>query len=235
MCPSCIASLSRRSFLHGSVAAAAALALPAAALAAEAPASSPVSPEEALQRLIEGNARYAANTSRNKDYSAGRVARSVSQAPFATIISCADSRVSPELIFDQGPGELFVIRVAGNFVNEDGLASIEYGAAVLGVPLILVLGHSNCGAVAATIKVVKEGTTLPGHLPSLVAAIRPAIEEAIADKPADLLAEATSDNVRHNVEKLRTAEPIVAEAVAAGKIKLAGGVYDIATGKVAMI
>lgn len=235
MCPSCIASLSRRSFLHGSVAAAAALALPAVALAAEAPAASPVSPEEALQRLIEGNARYAANTSRNKDYSAGRVARAASQAPFATIISCADSRVSPELIFDQGPGELFVIRVAGNFVNEDGLASIEYGAAVLGVPLILVLGHSNCGAVAATIKVVQEGTTLPGHLPSLVAAIRPAIEEAIAAKPVDLLAEATSDNVHHNVEKLRNAKPIVAEAVAAGKIKLAGGVYDIATGKVAMI
>ncbi len=129
MCPSCIASLSRRSFLHGSVAAAAALALPAAALAAEAPAASTVSPDEALQRLIEGNARYAANTSRNKDYSAGRVARAASQTPFATIISCADSRVSPELIFDQGPGELFVIRVAGNFVNEDGLASIEYGAA----------------------------------------------------------------------------------------------------------
>ncbi len=91
------------------------------------------------------------------------------------------------------------------------------------------------GAVAATIKVVQEGTTLPGHLPSLVAAIRPAIEEAIASKPADLLAEATSDNVHHNVEKLRNAKPIVAEAVAAGKIKLAGGVYDIATGKVAMI
>jgi len=236
MCPACIASPSRRSFLHGALAAATALAVPSAALAAEAPpAAASVSPDEALQRLVDGNARYAANTARNKDYSAGRVARALGQSPFATIISCADSRVAPELLFDQGPGDLFVIRVAGNFVNEDGLASIEYGSAVLGVPLIFVLGHSSCGAVAATIKAVQEGTTLPGHLPSLVAAIRPAIEEAIADKPTDLLAEATADNVRHNVEKLRSAEPIVAEAVAAGKVKLAGGVYDIASGKVTLV
>ena len=106
---------------------------------------------------------------------------------------------------------------------------------MLGVPLILVLGHSSCGAVDATIKAVQKGTRLPGHLPSLVAAIRPAVKEAIAAKPADLLAEATIYNVRHNVEKLRKAKPIIAKAVAEGKVKLAGGVYDIATGKVTMV
>ena len=98
-------------------------------------------------------------------------------------MSCADSRLAPELAFDQGPGELFVVRVAGNFVNEDGLASLEYGAMVLGVPLIMVLGHSSCGAVDATIKVVKDGSTLPGHLPSLINAIRPAVVAAQAKIP----------------------------------------------------
>lgn len=236
MCEQCAVQVHRRSFLFGAMAAAGALALPAAARAAEGAAPpNAITPDEALKRLAEGNLRYAANTSTNKDYSAGRVARSLGQYPFATIVSCSDSRVAPELIFDQGPGELFVIRVAGNFVNEDGLASIEYGTSVLGVPLILVLGHSSCGAVDATIKVVKDGTALPGHLPSLVAAIRPSVEEAIAAKPSDLLAAATVNNVRHNVEYLQKAEPILAGLVASGKIKVAGGVYDIATGKVAML
>jgi carbonic anhydrase len=236
MCENCAASPSRRRFLQGAVAVAGTLALPAVALGAEpGPAPNPVSPDDALKRLADGNARYAANTSSNRDYSAGRVARSLGQYPFATVISCADSRVAPEFIFDQGPGELFVIRVAGNFVNEDGLASVEYGTAVLGVKLIVVLGHSSCGAVDATIKAVKDGAVLPGHLPSLVAAIRPSVEEAIAEKPADLLAAATVNNVRHNVEYLQKADPILAGPVAAGQVKVVGGVYDIATGKVTMV
>src|SRR3712207_3984048 len=108
--------------------------------------------------------------------SAGRVARAAVQYPFAAILSCADSRVSPELAFDQGPGELFVVRLAGNFVNDDGLASLEYGTRFLGVPLVMILGHSNCGAVSATIKVLQEGAALPGHLPELVNSIKPAVE-----------------------------------------------------------
>jgi len=147
-------------------------------------------------------------------------------------VSCADSRLAPELAFDQGPGELFVVRVAGNFVNEDGLASLEYGAMVLGVPLIMVLGHSSCGAVDATIKVVKDGSTLPGHLPSLINAIRPAVVAAQAKNPADLLAEATAENVRLNVKSLLNAKPILSDLVAGGKLKVVGAVYDIATGKV---
>lgn len=194
-----------------------------------------ISPDVALKRLMDGNARYAANTTTNRDLSAGRAARAQAQYPFAGLISCADSRVAPELAFDQGPGELFVVRVAGNFVGVNGLASIEYGVAVLGIPLLMVLGHSGCGAVDATIKVIENGTELPGHIPELVAALKPGVERALADKPADPLKAATAENVRYNVETLKSATPIVAEAVSAGKVMVVGGVYDIATGKVEMV
>jgi carbonic anhydrase len=238
MCEQCNKpNFSRRRLLGLGLAATAAAAFPSLPAWSQATSAAPgaVSPDEALKRLQQGNARYAANTSRNKDFSAGRAARASAQYPFASILSCADSRLSPELAFDQGLGDLFVVRVAGNFTNEDGLASLEYGSVVLGVPLILVLGHSNCGAVNATIKVVKEGTTLPGHLPSLINAIRPAVVAAEARKPADLLAEATAENVRLNVKYLQTAKPLLADLVAAGKLKVAGAVYDIATGKVTAV
>ena len=208
-------------------------------MAAEAPANSPppnaIPPAEALKRLQEGNARYVANTSTNKDFSAGRAARAQAQYPFASIVSCADSRVAPELLFDQGPGELFVVRVAGNFVSEYGLASLEYGAIVLGSPLILVLGHSSCGAVQSAIKAVQEGTVFPGHLPGLMDQLEPAVKAAIAKNPPDLLNEAIAENVRLNVEYLKTAKPVIADLVAAGKVAIAGAVYDIATGKVSAV
>jgi carbonic anhydrase len=213
------------------------MSLPGAASWAKAPegAPNPVTPEAALGRILEGNARYAANTSRNKDLSSGRMARSRSQHPIAAILSCADSRVAPELIFDQGPGDLFIVRLAGNFVNDDGLASLEYGVQFLDAPLIVVLGHSGCGAVAATLKVIQNGTTLPGHLPELVQAMRPGIETAIQRKPHDLLKEATDENVRYAVSRLESSEPIMKAAVAQKKIKIVGGYYDIATGKVRML
>ena len=238
MCKQCDAArLTRRDLFGIGVTAAVVAAgpsLPAWAQSAS-PAPNAIGPDEALKRLQEGNARYAANTARNKDFSAGRVARASAQYPFASIVSCADSRLAPELAFDQGPGELFVVRVAGNFVNEDGLASLEYGAIVLGVPLIMVLGHTNCGAVNATIKAVKEGTTLPGHLPRLINAIRPAVTAAQAKAPTDLLAEATAENVRLNVKKLEAAKPLLSDLVAAGKVKVVGAVYDIASGKVSSV
>jgi carbonic anhydrase len=235
MCTQCdLASLSRRRLLTAGLLTATAAALPSLPAWAQsaAPAPNAISPDEALARLQQGNARYAGNASTSRDYSVGRVARAQAQYPFAGIVSCADSRLAPELAFDQGPGELFVVRVAGNFVNEDGLASLEYGAMVLGVPLIMVLGHSSCGAVDATIKVVKDGSTLPGHLPSLINAIRPAVVAAQAKNPADLLAEATAENVRLNVTSLLSAKPILSDLVAGGKLKVVGAVYDIATGKV---
>ena len=235
MCTKCDSpNLTRRGLFSAGVVAAAAAALPSFPVWAQStpPAPNAISPDEALNRLQHGNARYAANEPTNKDFSVGRVARTQAQYPFASIVSCANSRLAPELAFDQGPGQLFVVRVAGNFVNEDGLASLEYGAVVLGVPLIMVLGHSNCGAVNATIKVVKDGTTLPGHLPSLTNAIRPAVAAAQAKNPADLLSEATAENVRLNVKYLQTAKPILADLVAAGKLKVVGAVYNVASGKV---
>jgi carbonic anhydrase len=221
----------------GSAAGLAASLLPglSAAAAETPPAPNSIPPNEALKRLMDGNARYATNTSTNIDYSAGRAARAQAQYPFASIVSCSDSRVAPELLFDQGPGDLFIVRVAGNFVNKDGLASLEYGALVLGSPLILVLGHTSCGAVDATIKVVKDGTKLPGHLPSLVDAIRPSVKAAMAEKPTDLLAAATIENVRQNVAYLKKDQPVLSDMMKLGKVNVVGGIYELATGKVRLI
>lgn len=220
--------VNRRALIAGGLA----LAAVAPQVAATTATTDPVSPDEALQRLIDGNARYVANTPINTDHSTGRASRAQGQHPFAAIVSCADSRVAPELIFDQGPGALFVVRVAGNFINEDGLASLEYGVAILGIKYIVILGHSSCGAVDATIKAVQDNTVLPGHLPSLVNAIRPAVEDAIASNPTDLLAAATQQNARLNAAKAQTADPLLSEYHEAGKLKSAAGVYDIASGKV---
>ncbi len=242
MCNDHPSQLTRRHLLGASAVAASAalggsLVAPAAAQSAgeTAPAPNDISPSEALQRLIDGNDRYVNNVSRNVDYSADRAGRAAAQYPFVGFVSCADSRIAPELAFDQGPGDVFVVRVAGNFVDENGLASIEFGVAVLGIPLLVVLGHTSCGAIAATIDVLENGTVLPGHLPGLIDALKPGVEKALADKPEDALAAATAENVRFNVERLKTATPIVSEAVAAGTVEVVGAVYDIATGKVELL
>jgi len=132
---------------------------------------------------MEGNARYVSGQLTERDFSAGRVARTQGQKPFAAILGCADSRVAPELAFDQGPGELFVVRVAGNFVTPDGLGSLEYGAAVLGTKVIMVLGHTSCGAIGATIGALQNGNTLPGHIAGLVTAMKPGIEAVVKTNP----------------------------------------------------
>ncbi|HEY9348608.1 MAG TPA: carbonic anhydrase [Inquilinus sp.] len=228
--------ISRRGILAGGAALlSAGVALSACAAAQPQSPSNAISADEALKRLLDGNARYVANAPQQKDFSAGRAARTQAQYPFASILSCADSRVSPELAFDQGPGDLFVVRVAGNFLNDDGLASLEYGALILNVPLIMVLGHSNCGAVDATIKVLKDGTKLPGHLPGLVNSIKPAVEAAKAKGGPDLLADAITENVRRNVRLLVTGDPVVAGLVKDDKVKVVGGVYDLATGRVNLV
>lgn len=241
MCERCatnapFSSLSRRSMfgLGAGLALAAGLAGPALAQGVTT-TPTPLSADEALKRLMDGNARYAANAPDERDFSAGRAARTRSQHPFASIVSCADSRLAPELAFDQGAGDLFVVRVAGNFVNEDGLASLEFGAAVLQSPLILVLGHTSCGAIASTIDVVNNGTQLPGHLPSLINAIKPAVLEAQKAGSANLLEAATEANVRLNVERLKSVAPILAERVAQKNLTIVGGIYELATGKVKLI
>ena len=199
------------------------------------PPQNMIAPAEAMKRLMEGNARYAANNPNERDFSSGRAARVQGQYPIAAILSCADSRVAPELTFDQGPGDLFVVRVAGNIVNPDLLASLEYGVQFLGVPLILVLGHTGCGAVDAAIKVLKTKAVLPGHLPDLITAIKPAVIVAEKTQTGNLLDNAITENVRRQVARLRNSPPIVQKSYAGKKIDIVGGVYDLATGKVALV
>ena len=228
---------SRRSFILAASAAGLLLANGAVAKETKAPPKpqNVLSPDAALKRLKEGNERYVAGVAKRHDFKHEREALVGGQNPFAAILSCADSRVAPELAFDQGPGELFVVRVAGNFVDDDGLASLEYGVKFLGVPLIMVLGHTNCGAVDATIKVVKDNAKLPGHLPGLVRAIKPAVEAAKKANTGNLLDEAIVENVRYNVGRLNKAKPIVSALVAERKVKVVGGRYDLATGKVSLV
>jgi len=204
-------------------------------MASAQPATAADTPEAALNLLLEGNARYVANQPHERDFSVGRAARAQGQAPFAAILGCADSRVAPELAFDRGPGDLFVVRVAGNFVTPDGLASLEYGAAVLGTKVIMVLGHSSCGAVNATVGALQKGNTLPGHIADLVRAMKPGIEPVLKQPGDDLPQRAVIANVRANVERLGAAKPILADMVAAGKVRVVGGVYDLASGKVTLV
>ena len=199
------------------------------------PPPNAIPPAEALDRLMQGNARYAAGENECKDYTVGRAERAGAQYPIVSVLSCSDSRVSPELIFDQGPGDVFVVRVAGNFVNTDGLASLEYAVHFLGAPLVMVLGHTNCGAVSAAVKVVTERAELPGHLPEMIKSIEPAVIAAHGRHPSDLVAAAIEENVRLNVKRLIEDTPILADALAAKKIAISGGIYDIATGKVNLI
>ncbi len=193
-----------------------------------------IDPAAALERLKAGNARYVAGESTRKPFAASRDALAGGQNPYAIILGCADSRVAPELAFDEGRGDLFVVRLAGNFVTTDGLASMEFGVAVLGTPLIVVLGHESCGAVKAAIGVVTEDAELPGHLPGLVENIRPAVVMA-QEESGDLLVNATRDNVALAVKKLTESTPIMKEAVESGKLKIIGAVYDLDTGEVNFI
>jgi len=239
LCPPSPASISRRHLIGGAATLLAASALPfGRARAAEPPpadAPNAIPPAEALDRLMQGNARYVAGETECKDYSIGRAERAGSQYPIVAVLSCSDSRGSPELLFEQGPGDIFVVRVAGNFVNPDGLASMEYAVKILGAPLLMVLGHTNCGAVSAAVKVVKEHAELPGHLPDLVKSIEPAVIAAHGKHPSDLVAATIEENVRLNVKRLIDDTPIIADALAAKKIAISGGVYDIATGKVGLV
>jgi carbonic anhydrase len=224
----------------GAAASLSAFGLSAAPPAFAAPPTAPpkpgnvVTPDAALHRLMEGNARYVKGDARRHDFSHEREALSKGQNPFAAVLSCADSRIAPEFCFDTARGDLFVCRVAGNFASDEMVASLEYAVQVLNTPLIVVLGHEACGAVDATIKSMKDGTTLPGHLPSLVAAIRPAVE-AVQNKPGDMLANAIRQNVALNVDKLKAATPILKSFADDGKIKVVGGVYALGSGRVALL
>jgi carbonic anhydrase len=193
-----------------------------------------VSADGALDLLLKGNARYVEGISKRHDFKHERDALAKGQNPYAGILSCADSRIAPEYAFDSGRGDLFVCRVAGNFANDDTIASFEYAVANLGTPLILVLGHEKCGAVDATLKAIKSNTTLPGHLPSLVTALSAAAKAGAAE-PGDALANAIRQNVINTVASLKAASPIISAAVEQQKAKIVGGIYRLATGKVDIV
>jgi carbonic anhydrase len=193
-----------------------------------------VPPDAALERLRQGNGRYVEGVSRRHDFKHEREALAGGQNPYAAILSCADSRIAPEYAFDSGRGDLFVCRVAGNFANTDSIASLEYAVAVLGVPLILVLGHESCGAVDATIKSLKDDKPLPGHMQSLVEGLAPAVK-TVLPQGGDTLGKAIRQNVIDNAAKLSAATPILSAAVEQHKLKVVGGVYGLRDGRVDMV
>jgi carbonic anhydrase len=201
------------------------------AIAAGGPAPAAATPEKAIQLLQEGNERFLKGMAVCGPLTARRLELTAGQSPFATILGCSDSRVPLETLFDQDPGHLFVVRIAGNFVTDSGIGSIEYGVAALKTPLIVVLGHSSCGAVDATIKYVANGTKQPGHIMDLVHEIEPAAK-ATQEKPGNWLHNAIAQNVRNNVAALTQRSTILADAVNAKKLLIAGGVYDLHSGRV---
>jgi carbonic anhydrase len=193
-----------------------------------------LSPDASLKRLIDGNQRYAGGVALRYDFKREREALVGGQNPYAAILSCADSRIAPEYAFDSGRGDLFVCRVAGNFATDETVASLEYGVAVLNVPLILVLGHDACGAVDATIKSLKDDKPLPGHMPTLVAGLAPAVK-AVAGQGGNTLDNAIRQNVIDTIAKLKSATPILSAAVESNKLKVVGGIYRLKDGRVDMV
>ncbi|MCP6758923.1 MAG: carbonic anhydrase [Fischerella sp. CENA71] len=189
-----------------------------------------ISPDQALKQLLEGNKRFAERKRQNPHQSYTRLAEvAKGQKPFASILSCADSRVPSEIIFDQGFGDLFVCRVAGNVATPEEIGSLEFGSLVLGTKVIMVVGHEKCGAVDATIK----GAQVPGQIGSLIAAIKPGIEQS-KNQPGDKLENACKANILAQIEKLKKS-PVLAQLIQENKLKIVGGYYDLDTGKVTMV
>jgi carbonic anhydrase len=181
-----------------------------------------------LADLKAGNERHATHHYIHPRQTSERLRELAgSQHPEAVVLACADSRVPPEIVFDQGLGDLFDVRVAGNIAGDAEIASIEYAAEHLHTPLVVVMGHQSCGAVAAAI----EGGNPPGHLPTLVAAIRPAVNQA-RGLPGELSNNAVRINVERVVQQLRSSKPILAKLVAEKKLKIVGAVYSLNTGEV---
>jgi carbonic anhydrase len=231
-------NLSRRHFLNLATLAGASLALnscmndaPAVMELNEGPVKSP---QEALTRLVQGNARFAQNKTVDPNQSeTRRISISGVQTPFATVLSCVDSRVPPELIFDRGLGDLFVIRTAGQVLDDAVLGSIEYGVAELNIPLIMVLGHERCGAVSAAIESIDHGTTAPGSIAMLVEGIRPAVEQT-AGQGGDRVDNAVRANVQLIAARLATS-PIISSAISSGKLQIVGARYALSSGLVSVL
>jgi carbonic anhydrase len=225
------ANVPRREFLRNALSTAAAGVVAQSALELASPrilnAQTNLSPESALQELIDGNQRFSVNqlTSVQHDLDMLKDRTVAKQEPFAGVLSCADSRVPVELIFDQTIGHLFVTRIAGNIVTPEIMASLEYGVAVLGIKVLLVLGHANCGAVKAAMKADK----VPGQISALYQHIQPAVAQSGGD-----VDKAIKLNAGYQANLLRTSSTVIKGAVEEGKLKIQAAVYDLATGKVAV-
>jgi len=220
---------SRRQFLQSFLSTAVVGAAAKAGIGLAAPeylsAQTNMSPDAALQELLSGNQRFAANqlTSIEHDLAILKDKTVAKQEPFAAVLSCADSRVPVELLFDQTIGHVFVTRVAGNLVTPEIIGSLEYGVAVLGVKTLLVLGHSGCGAVKAAMK----ADTVPGQISALYKHLRQAVEQSGGD-----LDKAIKANTKIQADLLRTSSTVIRDAVKTGKLRVEAAVYDLATGKV---
>lgn len=191
----------------------------------------PVSPDESLKRMMDGNKRFVEERRLNPNSSRLRLRETaVAQYPFACILGCADSRVPAEIVFDQGLGDLFVVRVAGNVASQTAIGSLEFSTAVLGAQLIVVLGHSRCGAVSAAVK----GDPLPGRIGVFVEEIKPAVER-VRSKTGDLEDNSVTANAQYQVQRLAESSTILAGLIREGKLKIVGGRYDLATGRVTVV
>lgn len=192
-----------------------------------------ITPDEALQRLKEGNARFVANRMVERDLLHQVAATGEGQYPFAIVLGCVDSRVPPEVIFDQGIGDIFSARIAGNFVNEDILGSMEFATKVTGAKLILVLGHTQCGAIMGAIDDAQLG-----NLTGMLAKLKPAVKSVSTSNEVqcsidqEFVQAVTEKNVELTLDAIREKSHVLKEMLDAGEIKLAGGVYDVQTGKV---
>jgi len=194
-----------------------------------------LTPEEALALLMDGNRHFVDPAFVPRDYSVAAIARDKLHYPIAGILACGDARVGAELIFDRPPGDLFMVRLAGNILSDYGQASLEYAVEFLGTPILMVLGHTGCGAVTAAVEVVRNQTTLPGRLPELIDRIEPAVLYAQDQDPDNLLDAAIVENVRRQTRRLRTISPIVNAAREAGKLRVVGAIYDMDSGEVRLV
>lgn len=234
--PSKAAPSSRRNFLRGSAAAVAGVVT--AGLTAEraqtflgtkvALAQSSMTPDAALKEMMDGNGRFVSGrtTAHQHDLAILKQHLEEKQEPYAAVLSCADSRVPVEIVFDQTIGHLFVTRVAGNIITPEIIGSLEYGVAVLGTKVILVLGHSNCGAVKAAV----AGKSVPGQISVLYPHIQPAVDQAGPDYKA-----VTKANAKIQAKLLSQASTVIAEKIKEGQLKVVAGYYDIGSGAVTLL
>ena len=197
--------------------------------------------DEALERLLEGNERFVQGrllNERRGDVRRAKIAEG--QEPFAIVLGCSDSRVPPEVLFDQGLGELFVVRVAGNTASDPVvLGSIEYAAEHLGSVLLMVLGHERCGAVEGAVQVVTEGAKEPGSIDQMIDPVVPAVEEvsrSARDLPQEeLVSRSVRANVKRNVEELENGEPLLGHLIEEDELNVVGAEYDLETGEVKLV